>query len=104
MVVKGGIILDNFEYIYSELCKLYEQYKQNPNIEIRCYIDVAGNKYAGSLVFDSNLVIPNESIILEGVFISNKDGVQISKYDFSTINMKAIDAFSYYKINSSSND
>lgn len=85
----------NSEYIKSQICKLYDLYKENPNLEVSCFVETSKFHYTGTLVFDDLLIVPQNSLILKGVGIFDKSETLISSYEESTISLDSIAAFSY---------
>ncbi len=93
--------MNNNDYIYSELCKIYDLCKSKHNIKVECLVETSNLFYKGTLVFDSQLVIPENSLILEKVSTFNDFNSPVKQYELSIISFNDILAFSYNVINSS---
>ncbi|MCI8466941.1 MAG: hypothetical protein HFI08_01945 [Bacilli bacterium] len=87
--------MNNSEYISCAICKLYDLYKQDSHIKVRCFIETNYCKYQGELIFDEQSVVPKNSISLANVAISFSQEDSIIFYNETVIATEAINAFSY---------
>ena len=85
----------NSDYVYMSVCKLYDLYKQNPNLKVCCFIETKFNIYKGNFSFDENFVISENSVVLKDAigYTSPKDSANF--YNEVIIDIKAINTFSY---------
>lgn len=81
--------------IYRQLAIIYEKC-ETIDTGVSCYIETENQLYIGSLVLDSNKVVPNSVIELKNVSICNNitdaDSIRVES---TIIDFSAIKSFSY---------
>lgn len=84
------------EEMFSILSKIYDLYREKPNLSFLCSVETKNNFYHGTLEFDENGVVNQECIILTAVLLSDKmKDNEVIKLDKSCISFDAIKVFSY---------